>query len=64
MMRPSSLACVTLLEARPNPHILDDYTVDRLIAVYTASKRTLSRKIRSPQQTVSAREARAYRRYP
>jgi len=28
----------TLLEARPKPHVLDDYTVGRLVEVYTAQR--------------------------
>jgi len=28
----------TLLEARPSPHVLDDYTVGRLVEVYTAQR--------------------------
>jgi len=38
MLRGTQEQYQTLLEARPKPHVLDDYTVGRLVEVYTTQQ--------------------------
>ncbi len=41
MLQGAQEQYATLLEARPKPHVLDDYTVERVVAVYTEQRDAL-----------------------
>jgi len=63
LLRGAQEQYTTLLEARPSPHVLDDYTVGRLVEVYTAQRddlwlwdEQLTRWAAAPLATLRRRE--------
>jgi len=63
MLRGAQEQYTTLLEARPKPHVLDDFTVGRVVEVYTAQRddlwlwdEQLKRWAAEPRGTLRRRE--------